>query len=103
MTSAYEKVEICPKDGWPFQCKTAFEGETMGGRATRSWLFGPMNISWKDAHALTVAYCDGDVGETIPVVHVGDADITIELVKEAHGNWPSTVPADRRMGSAPCL
>jgi len=103
MTSAYEKVEICPKDGWPFQCKTAFEGETMGGRATRSWLFGPMNISWKDAHALTVDMNNGNGLAHIAVAIRGDADITIELVKEAHGNWPSTVPADRRMGSAPCL
>jgi len=103
MVSADERVEICLQDGLPFQCKTVFEGENMGGRANSSQLFGPMNISWRDARTLTISYCDGSVGTTVPAARANDIDIAIELVKETHEDWPSTVPPDRRLGSGPCL
>lgn len=103
MTSAYESVEICPQHSWQFQCKTVFEGENVGGRADASELFGPMNISWRNPRTLTVSYCDGSVDKTVPAVRVNDIDIAIEIVKETHGDWPPSVPPNRREGSAPCL
>jgi hypothetical protein len=100
---ADEKVEICPQDGPPFQCKTVFTGESMDGRAGPSGLFGPMNISWRDARTLTISYCDGNLGDIVPAVRTHDIVVVVELVKEARGDWPSSVPPDRRMGSGPCL
>jgi hypothetical protein len=101
--SADEKVEIYPQDGLLFRCKAVFEGENMGGRAISSGLFGPMSISWRDARTLTISYCYGSVGTTVPAARANDVDIAIELVKETHGDWPSTIPSERRMGPGPCL
>jgi hypothetical protein len=103
MTSAYQRVKICPQGGQPLKCKAVFEGENMDGRSEASRLFGPMNVSWNGPHKLTISFCGGNVTKSVPLVRVDDIDVAVELAKETRTDWPSTVPPDRRMGPGPCL
>jgi len=101
--SAYETVQIRSHQGiWP-TTDVVFQGANMGGRATRSVLFGPLNVSWPDEKTLLIEYCDGDVQRHVSHLVRDGVTLTVKLVQEPHGNWPSSIPVDRRMGSPPCI
>jgi hypothetical protein len=58
-TSAYQTVEIVAIATG--ERLTVFEGENMGGRRTKTALFGDINVSWQHPRVLLIEFCGGAV------------------------------------------
>lgn len=78
-----------------------FRGGDMNGRH-----FGPMNIRWERADLLRIGYCSGRTSIFRNLWwddHVKQPDDTeIILEREPSGEWPTSVPLNRRAGPPPC-
>jgi hypothetical protein len=78
-----------------------FRGGDMNGRH-----FGPLNIRWDRDDLLVIGYCSGRTSifrNNWWNNHGKQPDDTeIILEREPSGEWPASVPPDRRAGPPPC-
>lgn len=78
-----------------------FRGGDMNGRR-----FGPLNIRWERNDLLVIGYCSGKTSifrNQWWENHGKQLDDTeIILEREPTGEWPASVPPDRRAGPPPC-
>ncbi|MBP2275563.1 MULTISPECIES: hypothetical protein [Sphingomonas] len=78
-----------------------FRGGDMNGRH-----FGPLNIRWNHDDLLVIGYCSGRTSifkNNWWDNHGKQPDDTeIILERELSGEWPASVPPDRRAGPPPC-
>jgi hypothetical protein len=100
-TSAYQTIEIVDADSGERQ--RVFEGENISGRRNSAVLFGDINVSWSEPRILLIAYCSGKVTASMDRFNLSGTRGRVKLVREQRGEWPSSVPADRRNGPPPCI
>ena len=78
-----------------------FRGDDMNGRG-----FGPVNIMWMSNELLSIGYCSGRISifrnDWVDAQAQQSNPIEIVLEREPPGQWPKTVPVNRRGPTPPC-
>jgi hypothetical protein len=97
-TSAYQKVIIETAEPGTRTSVTVFEGEDTSGRS-----FGDLNLSWLNNGTLAIGFCDGTIDSVSQSALVAGRPVKVQLVPEKRGDWPASIPPERRWPEPPCV